>query len=130
MARALVDRTTAAAAGKGPLTNIADLVGRWDESSGKYYGFSEDLGSPPYQRPQDAKVKRLRETAFRALAEAGQVRVWNLMIDIIAQAGRYPPGSSALDQFVVEGEQRLWVHVAIDRLTGSVIDQSIEVVRE
>ena len=37
---------------------------------------------------------------------------------------------AALDQFLVEGEQRYWVHVAIDRLTGEVIDKQTEVVQE
>ena len=32
--------------------------------------------------------------------------------------------------FFVEGEQRYWVHVAIDRFTGQVIDKQIEVVNE
>jgi len=30
----------------------------------------------------------------------------------------------------VEGEQYYWVHVAIDRFTGQVIDKQIEVVNE
>lgn len=30
----------------------------------------------------------------------------------------------------VEGEQRLWVHLAIDRLTGQLLDKQIEVVQE
>ena len=32
--------------------------------------------------------------------------------------------------FIVEGEQHYWVHVAIDRFTGRVIDKQIEVVNE
>jgi hypothetical protein len=31
---------------------------------------------------------------------------------------------------MVEGEQRYWGHVAIDRFTGQVIDKQIEVVKE
>jgi hypothetical protein len=37
------------------------------------------------------------------------------------------PGSC---RFLVEREQRYWVHVAIDRFTGQVIDKQIEVVNE
>jgi hypothetical protein len=37
---------------------------------------------------------------------------------------------SLQNDFVVEGEQRYWVHVAIDRVTGKVIDKRIEVVNE
>jgi hypothetical protein len=35
-----------------------------------------------------------------------------------------------LSQFLVEGEKRYWVHVAIDRFTGEVIDRQVEVVKE
>jgi hypothetical protein len=52
------------------------------------------------------------------------------MLDIIVQSGRYPPNDSTLAGFVVEGEQRYWLHVAIDQFTGQVIDKQIEVVNE
>ncbi|EDY20614.1 hypothetical protein CfE428DRAFT_1811 [Chthoniobacter flavus Ellin428] len=77
-----------------------------------------------------AYIKRLREAPIRALANVGQTRVWNLMIDVVAQTGRYPKSANALDKFVVEGEQRYWVHLAIDRYTGQVLDKQIEVVKE
>jgi hypothetical protein len=34
------------------------------------------------------------------------------------------------NKFIVEDEQRYWVHLAIDRFTGQVIDKQIEVVNE
>ena len=49
---------------------------------------------------------------------------------VIAQSGRYPPNANNLASFTVEGEQRYWVHVAIDRFTGEVIDRQDEVVNE
>ena len=52
------------------------------------------------------------------------------MIDLIAQSGRYPPNAASLEQFVVEGEKRYWLHVAIDRFTGEVIDRQLEAVYE
>ncbi len=52
------------------------------------------------------------------------------MIDVVAQAGRYPPSSTTLTQFVVEGEKRYWLHIAIDRFTGAIIDQQLEAVSE
>jgi hypothetical protein len=52
------------------------------------------------------------------------------MIDIIAQTGKYPQSSSSLALFQVEGETRYWVHLAIDRYTGTIIDKQIEVVGE
>jgi hypothetical protein len=75
--------------------------------------------------------KTQRESIARALGEVDQTRTWNLILDVIAQSGRYPPNATSLQNgFVVEGEQRYWVHVAIDRFTGQVIDKQIEVVNE
>jgi hypothetical protein len=74
--------------------------------------------------------KEARELVMRAFSDAGQTRTWNLLIDVIAQSGRYPPNASTLAGFLVEGEQHYWVHVAIDRFTGQVIDKQIEVVNE
>jgi len=74
--------------------------------------------------------KTQREALARALGETVQTRTWNLMIDVIAQSGRYPPTATGLDQFVVEGENRYWLHVAIDRFTGEVIDRQLEAVYE
>jgi hypothetical protein len=71
-----------------------------------------------------------KETTARALAEVGQTRTWGLMIDVIAQTGRYPPNAASLANFVVEGEKRYWLHVAIDRFTGQIIDQQLEPVYE
>lgn len=72
-----------------------------------------------------------RETISRALAEVTQTRTWGLLIDLITQTGRYPPGTTNLTQpFVVEGEKRYWLHIAIDRFTGEVIDQQLEAVSE
>jgi hypothetical protein len=71
-----------------------------------------------------------RELISRSLAEVGQTRTWNLLIDLIAQSGRYPPNATSLAQFVVEGEKRYWLHVAIDRFTGEVIDRQLEAVYE
>jgi hypothetical protein len=71
-----------------------------------------------------------QELVARALAEVAQTRTWGLMIDLIAQSGRYSPGTSSLSQFVVEAEKRYWLHIAIDRLTGKVIDQQLEAVFE
>jgi hypothetical protein len=71
-----------------------------------------------------------KETVVRALSDTTQTRTWGLLIDLIAQTGRYAPGETDLRKFVVEGEQHYWVHVAIDRFTGWVIDKQIEAVRE
>jgi Tfp pilus assembly protein PilX len=74
--------------------------------------------------------KEARECLVRAFSDACQTRTWNLMIDVIAQSGRYPPTATGLSQFVVEGEKRYWLHIAIDRFTGEVLDQQLEAVYE
>jgi hypothetical protein len=74
--------------------------------------------------------KEARELVLRAFSDACQTRTWNLLIDVIAQSGRYPSNASTLAGFLVEGEQHYWVHVAIDRFTGQVVDKQIEVVNE
>ena len=72
-----------------------------------------------------------RETISRALSEVTQTRTWGILIDLIAQTGRYPPGTTNLTQsFVVEGEKRFWLHLAIDRFTGQVIDRELEAVSD
>jgi len=80
----------------------------------------------------DATVpKTQRESIARAFGETVQTRTWNLLIDMIAQSGHYKPDAGNLqNDFVVEGEEHYWVHVAIDRFTGQVIDKQIEKVNE
>jgi hypothetical protein len=77
-----------------------------------------------------------KQTIARALAEVGQARVWNLMIDVIAQTGRYSPGTTApldnsnANKFIVEGEKRYWLHIALDRDDGTVLGSQLEEVLE
>jgi len=74
-------------------------------------------------------IKTQRETLARSLAGTTQTSAWNLLIDIIAQAGRFPAGgTTGAGDFVVGGEQRYWIHVALDRHTGEIIDIQREAV--
>ena len=59
-----------------------------------------------------------RDTIARALSEVVQTRTWGLLIDLVAQTGHYTPNATGLDDFIVEGEKRYWLHVAIDRFEG------------
>ena len=142
IARALVSRTTdTATVGKGPLSNIADLVGRFGsgfkngaatDASQPYDGFSKDLGglfTGGASSPNNI-VSRHRESVIRALSDTGQAGTWNLLIDLVAQVGKYPASAVNPQDFVVEGEKRYWLHVAIDRQTAQVIDQQLEPVTE
>jgi Tfp pilus assembly protein PilX len=111
----LVNLTTGSA---GPLINKSEVV---TKAAALLKGSSS---------PEDSQVKARREAALRALAEVSDTRTWNLMIDVVAQPGRFPPGVTDLTKFVAEGEKRYWLHVAIDRYTGEVIDHALEQVYE
>lgn len=80
--------------------------------------------------PADSAIKARRESMVRALADVGNTRTWNLMIDLVAQSGLYGVAAASLDKFIVEGERRYWLHLAIDRYTGRVIARNLEPVNE
>ncbi|CAN5720293.1 hypothetical protein BH09VER1_BH09VER1_34640 [soil metagenome] len=141
---------------QGPLVNIGDIVGHFvypdpgalatsvkdvfqytspaNSTRYTFSGFSAALSDTTIWDASNVtstqNIQRFREAAIRPLADCGQTRVWNLLIDVVAQIGRYSPSATGLDQFVVEGEQRYWVHVAIDRYTGQIIDKQLELVSE
>jgi hypothetical protein len=72
-----------------------------------------------------------RDTIARALSEVVQTRTWGLLIDLVAQTGHYKPNATSLtNDFVVEGEKRYWLHVAIDRFDGTIVGQQLEEVTE
>ncbi len=62
-----------------------------------------------------AWTKEQKEAIARSLAEMGQARTWNLMIDVIAQTGKCAPGETDFAKFIVEGEKRYWLHIALGR---------------
>lgn len=104
-----------ALSGTTPFTNRAELVTRL-------------MNDPAIASVSNIKTER--EAVIRALADCSNTRTWNLLIDLVAQVGRYPSTTSSLDQFLVEGERHYWLHVAIDRYTGRIIDQQRELLRE
>jgi Tfp pilus assembly protein PilX len=120
-------QATSAATSIVSATTVLPAMGRQDVAR---------LGSAPTTTPFTSNEES-RESIARALAEVGQTRTWGLLIDIVAQSGRYPSNAASgpnvanpLANFVVEGEKRYWLHIAIDRLTGEVIDQQLEAVYE
>ncbi len=143
---------------KGPLRNRSELVGKWVSTEGAslnttavsaggngirgelvpnldgslaFSGYSSMLTSGTvFAAAGDAAIKRRRESVLRALADSGNTRTWNLLIDLVAQVGRYPASATGLDKFTVEGEARYWVHVAIDRYSGEVVAKLLEPVSE
>jgi hypothetical protein len=49
---------------------------------------------------------------------------------VVAQTGHYAPNATDLPNFVVEGEKRYWLHIAIDRFDGTIVGQQLEEVTE
>jgi hypothetical protein len=102
----------------GPLRQRAELAWRLGEAL-------EGASGLPTRKHE-------REAFLRSITGAGEVGTWNLLIDVIAQSGRFPrtAGTVNLARFQVEGQQRLWIHLAIDRYTGEVIARQLEPVRD
>ncbi len=118
IASAIVTETGTSTATHGPLINRSELVTRIMSLSGVTTQLSGTVSKPE------------REAVVRALAEPTDTRTWNLLVDLDVQVGHYPPSSTTLDQFSVQGERRYWLHLAIDRYTGKVIDEQLEVVND
>lgn len=74
--------------------------------------------------------KTYGEAPVRALASVSSTRAWNFLIDVVAQSGRLSANAGSLQDFLVEGERRYWLHLAIDRHTGEILDQQLEPVLE
>lgn len=100
-----------------PFLNAGDVVARV-------------LDPPEGASPLTDIQKTRRESAIRALASVGDTRTWNLMIDVVAQTGRFTATSVKAQDFMVQGECHYWVHVAIDRLSGKVVDIKREAVHD
>jgi len=119
----VVDPATAAAIAK----KIRDEVKRenFANKSELVTRFGDSLST----RPSSEGDKMRQEAYVRGLADNVQTRTWNLMIDLVAQKGRLASPTD-LASFMVEGERRYWLHIAIDRLTGQIIGQRLETVYE
>jgi hypothetical protein len=117
--QAIVQETTSTTVGRGPALNRGDVA--------------RLAAAAAAAVPNLAGSDEARQTIARALAEATQARTWNLMIDVIAQTGQYTPGTNDLSdpsKFIVQGEKRYWLHIALDRDDGSVLGTQLEEVVE
>jgi len=122
-----ITRNVANTTSATPMQNKSELITRVDPNTNAKL---VETILPPAANDNQA-VKARREVVARAMSSTSQTRVWNLLIDVVAQSGHYKPNANNLqNDFIVEGEQHYWVHVSIDRFTGQVIDKQIEVVNE
>jgi hypothetical protein len=76
-----------------------------------------------------SQIKYRREAVIRAFAST-QTRTWNMLADVVAQAGRFPSGDLSAGGFQVEGESRSWTSFAVDRYSGKIVGQHTEKVHE
>ena len=89
------------------------------------------ITTPPFTNDDAVGgTSEARETIARALSEVVQTRTWGLLIDLVAQTGHYKPNATGLADFIVEGEKRYWLHIAIDRFDGTIVGQQLEEVIE
>ena len=111
-----------ATAAKPPLCNISELVTIRSTTN------TTSVGGGTWPA-----IKSQREAYIRAASGVANQRTWNILVDAIAQSGRFPnsAGSSpTAASFIVDGEQRIWLSTALDRLTGRIIDSKTEVISE
>lgn len=104
---------------KGPFRDRGDIVNRV---------LSPSAASNPGILSETRKHER--EAAIRTLAEIGSTRTWNLLLDLVVQTGQMKANASSEIDFIANAERHVWVHLAIDRMTGEVIDQKWERVDE
>ncbi len=126
-----ISNSLQASPGQNPLLNRAALVTQVQNSlqnisAGTINDPARHFGSTKY----DEFDKSYLEAPVRALADVTNTRTWNLMVDIIAQSGEMSPTAQSLNDFVVQGEKRYWLHIAIDRYTGKIVAQQLEPVYE
>jgi hypothetical protein len=117
--QAIVQETTNTTSGHGPALTRADVARLAAVAAAAV--------------PNLAGSDQAKQTIARALAETGQARAWNLMIDVIAQTGKYTPGTADLSdptKFIVQGEKRYWLHIALDRDDRTVLGSQLEEVTE
>jgi hypothetical protein len=101
------------------IRNVADLVPLTE----KLIGENENIGN-------FGLYKWRQEAVARSLADVCNTRTWNLFVDVVAQDGGFTPDSENAEDFLVRGERRLWMHVAIDRFTGEIVGTDVERVFE
>lgn len=122
MARNLFTHVRSQSSVAGPLLSKSDLVTRSFPGPSRTTENLVTQLSRLLRSPVDRSINDRREAVARALSDGVTVRSWNFTMDLVVQGGRLPPQASSLDDFQANGERRYWVHFALDRLTGQLLD--------
>ena len=119
------DATTAANSIVNDATNGTNVKPAMSRADIARLASAAVVTNSPFTNDEEA-----RDTIARALSEVVQTRTWGLLIDLVAQTGHYKPNATGLADFIVEGEKRYWLHIAIDRFDGTIVGQQLEEVIE
>ena len=66
----------------------------------------------------------------RALSDGTTVRSWTFTLDLIVQSGQLASEATSLEAFHASAERHFWIHFAIDRITGRLLDVQWETVKQ
>lgn len=126
--------------GQGPLTSKGALVASTGpdryEPQGLVYQISDFAFKKKLLDTKDISINDRREFLVRALSDGTTVRSWNFLLDLVVQSGQINSAATTsgsktlLHQFQASAERRFWVHFAIDRLTGRLLDIQWEPVND
>jgi hypothetical protein len=131
LASAFVDTIRADEPDGGALLSKSELVsrptGRMVTNPATGVAEAEAIGlvkllSDKFSSATDRSINDRREAIARALADGTTVRSWNFTLDLVVQSGGLPPAATELDAFQPAAERRYWIHFAIDRITGRLLD--------
>ena len=85
--------------------------------------------SDRFQKAEDRSIITRREAVARALSDGTTVRAWNFTLDLVVQCGQLVPTAKSLKEFQSSAERRYWIHFAVDRITGRLLDAQWEPVK-
>jgi hypothetical protein len=125
----MVDFIRSTAANKGPLLSKSELVSRPSATSATATSLITTL-SDKFTKAEDRSIMARREAVMRALADGTTVRSWNFTLDLVVQSGQLTPNATDLKQFQSFAERRYWIHFAVDRITGRLLEAQWEPVKQ
>ncbi len=129
LAKIFVNSIRSTANNAGPLLSKAELVSRPSGSAAAASSLITTL-SNGFKKPEDRSINDRREALARALADGTTVRTWNLTLDLVVQSGQLASPAKGLEDFHAAAERHFWVHFAVDRISGRLLDTQWEQVKQ
>src|SRR6266568_4128133 len=121
------EKSSSSSSSQASLSRLAMYAANLVNSSGDNASTAFSISARLMKKDNAKRSASKRGWEYAHGYDACRTRAWNLIPDAIAQSGT---GRNDLAKFSVEGEQHYWVHAAIDRFAGQVLDNQIEVVNE